>query len=802
MRRIKVIIFGIILCLMLSGIGFMGRSVSAAEITGTVTYEPATTSLKINVTQQAGYTYTLTGLSFTAVGSTTITGTLPQSSQSIPSSGLTCSLTKENIVLSLLALSDTNCQVTFHAEIKREGSGTDVTETLDSSPATFYKVTVSGEHGTVSLKDGEEGYSSEGTTATYWGAADETVSLTATPEDGYIFSKWSADLNGLSSETTANTTYTIKAEESGKTNQVTAAFTVKPGSVTLTADKQAIGVGAGTTFDDQISITGTSGDSFTGYLWGSSPGGLTFASDSTTALSNTVKAGSVPAGNLSTVLVTPLGGSVPDPEAGRLPIVIVGITGDSYVNRGKTIDLTCSDVDSAAFQPYITYDTVTWDIVDEKGNSVPSTTAEFLDASGMGFYRRTLKAGNSAELKDYYVTVTYKEGTVEKARAVHKITIREAFTETLTIDEGSISMTADPPYITAGYPFDLVATLDPNYGQSIKWYINNKQAAGTTLSGKVKSLTINSGNAADIRYTYEDGGKLTPVLAESYDSEMGTLEDYLEVEVYRAPTVSYDKKEMKISGKLPDKAAKATVAVAEVTGGYYQYVYDGKVVASSSVNDLTLNSTSIPYSTLNSAIQNNKPDDDTYIEVQLYPTGDGEDGDEIKGTSAGILGTDRIPVRSATVHGDGIQSSTYYGIEGSTTSITANVNSGYTFDRWDIGDRSTNRTLSYKFGDYDGDLKALTKNTNSSSASTSSSSSGGGMPATGGDAGGSGYDSVPKTGEGNIFLYLLLGTVVFGGFGAYAMTRAMRETANGAAAADKAETAKAENAENDLRSDE
>ncbi len=334
-------------------------------------------------------------------------------------------------------------------------------------------------------------------------------------------------------------------------------------------------------------------------------------------------------------------------------------------------------------------------------------------------------------------------------------------------------------YVTAGYSRKITATVSPKGDYDYYWEkVDNGDASKIKLKNKeTKTVTIEADGGSGAFFfdededDYEDNVAIVEFsLLDFPNSEMDMF-----VEVYKKPTVSMNKNSstVTLTGTLPKKVYTDKANIGSVTGGYYVLTQDGSSVYSTTAT-LSSSSTSqtvnIPITSINSALASRSSGSE--LKARVYPVGGG-----YSSSAAEIYGeAGSLAVGTVVVEGPGIVSKTYHGVEGSTTSITAS-SSASPFRNWYDGGTSPTRSIT--FGASSTTLSATAGA--SSSMMSSSSSAGGstatpGTPATGGSGGdaGSGYDSVPKTGEGNRLLYIMLAMEVCAAAAAAYMFKAMR----------------------------
>ncbi len=350
-------------------------------------------------------------------------------------------------------------------------------------------------------------------------------------------------------------------------------------------------------------------------------------------------------------------------------------------------------------------------------------------------------------------------------------------TKDISIGSEIVISLDETTYVTAGYSRNITASIKPSGDYDYYWEkIDDGETSKIKLKGKEKkTVTINAdgGSGAFLYDEDDDDYEFNVAVVEFSLLDFPDSEMDMNVEVYKKPTVSMNKNSstVTLTGTLPKKVYTDKANIASVTGGYYVLVQDGSSVYSTTAT-LTSGSTSqtvnIPISSINSALASRSSGSE--IKARVYPVGGGYSSSaaEIYG-EAGSLG-----VGTVVVEGPGIVSKTYHGVEGSTTSITAS-SSASPFRNWYDG--GTSPTKSITFG---ASSTTLSATAGASSSMMSSSSAGNtttpGTPATGGGGGDAagGYDSVPKTGEGNRFLYIMLAMVVCAAAAAVYMFKAMR----------------------------
>ena len=351
-------------------------------------------------------------------------------------------------------------------------------------------------------------------------------------------------------------------------------------------------------------------------------------------------------------------------------------------------------------------------------------------------------------------------------------------TKDISIGSEIVISLDETTYVTAGYSRNITASIKPSGDYDYYWLkIDDGETSKIKLKGKEKkTVTINAdgGSGAFLYDEDDDDYEFNVAVVEFSLLDFADSEMDMNVEVYKKPTVSMNKNSstVTLTGTIPKKVYTDKANIASVTGGYYVLVQDGSSVYSTTAT-LTSGSTSqtvnIPISSINSALASRSSGSE--IKARVYPVGGGYSSSaaELYG-EAGSLG-----VGTVVVEGPGIVSKTYHGVEGSTTSITAS-SSASPFRNWYDGGTSPTRSITFGASS-----TTLSATAGASSSMMSSSSSAGstttpGTPATGGGGGdaASGYDSVPKTGEGNRFLYIMLAMVVCAAAAAVYMFKAMR----------------------------
>ncbi|MBQ7563069.1 MAG: hypothetical protein IJT16_03655 [Lachnospiraceae bacterium] len=347
---------------------------------------------------------------------------------------------------------------------------------------------------------------------------------------------------------------------------------------------------------------------------------------------------------------------------------------------------------------------------------------------------------------------------------------------------GTLSVYLLDDYITAGYDTRADAYLTSDITDTINWRLSGAGVSPT--SGRGNSIKFQGKSGA-----FADSSSVT------VSATAGALTDSDEIIVYRKPsiTASTNSSSVTISWQLPDAvnngllSGTKQVYIDPVDSGYYLLMYGGSTLSSSTETELS-GSTQYSASSLNSQIRSSSG---SAIEALIYPQGSGTDEkkelDEITKTQSPIYGSTTIPVASVRVSGNGLNSATYYGIVGTPISITASSSTSpflYWTDSGASGNTSPTRTITIPSGGTSltgvAGARSTSTSTSTSSSSMSNLGASGGGTGSGGGGGGTGYDSVPKTGQGNTFLYVLIAMLTCAAFATVFMVKSMRASAQAA----------------------
>ena len=343
---------------------------------------------------------------------------------------------------------------------------------------------------------------------------------------------------------------------------------------------------------------------------------------------------------------------------------------------------------------------------------------------------------------------------------------------------GSLTVGFSDPYITVGYSASVSATATPP--DTITWSSSDKTSgvgSKSTSSSSNASSSVSQIKMKANAGAYNDSSYVTFT---AYGNGTSASDS---ITLFNKPSVSpsIGSSTVTLTGYLPYSVNDgADNDISEVEGGYFTVVYNNSTIASSSValkepGESTTATISLSAPTLNSSINNIKSGSSAM--VYIYPT----DDDEYTKTESKIYGSSSIPVASVVISGTGLTSSTYYGIVGTNVSLTASSSTSpflYWTDSGASGNTSPTRTITIPSG---GTTLTGVAGARSTSTSTSTSSS---MGAGGsGGTGGGGYDSVPKTGQGNTFLVVLIAMLACAAFATVFMVKSMRASTEAAGGA-------------------
>ncbi len=544
-----------------------------------------------------------------------------------------------------------------------------------------------------------------------------------------------------------------------------------------TNDYTVIQSGSGQTLT--LSVDKSASDTDYGYInWSASPAYVTFTPTRTpqdgTATGKDTLTTVVSTSGTGTgiVKVTANGfasGATSASRVGSTSLVVADIIGEpTSIAPGETSSKLTVEPGTTTASSY--YSTITWSLASQKtGVSINSATGEVTVGTGVS-------KGTEIQI---LATLKNDKGTTVGVLSTDLITVSASY----VVSTNPSILT----YITTGYTRTATASVYPKTDISeYIWDISeNPNVSKISLDpskkkknrGLSKTVTIKAEGPGRWTYDNVDEDNIDEYLSSLYVMADDEVSDDLYVEVYPKPSLSMSKNSstVTLTGTLPDKVHTDKADIEDVTGGYYVLMQgDSQLYSTSATRSSTSSATSqainIPITTINSSM--NSKSSGSEIKARVYPIGSGASS-----TSAEIYGeAGPLEVGTVVVSGPGIVSRTYYGVEGSTTSITAS-SSASPFRQWYDGTTSASRTIT--FGN--------SSTTLSATAGASSSSMGSSMTNTtsmtttpvnaAGDAGGTGgntMDAVPKTGEGNRFLYIMLAMVVCAGIAAVYMFKAMR----------------------------
>lgn len=298
-----------------------------------------------------------------------------------------------------------------------------------------------------------------------------------------------------------------------------------------------------------------------------------------------------------------------------------------------------------------------------------------------------------------------------------------------------------PSEITAGYELSLSGNSIPTTvvpsnatNRTITWSVASQNGTGATVSGETFEAT--SAGTATVRATITNG------------TSSGNYTEDFSVTVYKTPTLSYNSSTHALTVSLPSKVITGygvSTNITSVTGGYLQIYYNSSSIYNSGTTYQTSGTSfTIAGSTVESIVESaggSLSGTSASIEFVLTPVGhtssntSGYEEAVIYATSGSVTAYEVV------VAGTNILTSTYYGLAGTSLTVTAIPISGYSFSQWADGSTSNPRTITISTSAYSNGYVAtgvLGVNRSSSTASDS------------------GYDSVPKTGENHAVFWLLL----------------------------------------------
>ena len=328
----------------------------------------------------------------------------------------------------------------------------------------------------------------------------------------------------------------------------------------------------------------------------------------------------------------------------------------------------------------------------------------------------------------------------------------KSFSIVVNAFKSATDITGIPNEITVGYDLSLsgngiptaVVPSDATY-RTIAWNVTNQNGTNAVVNGNTFKAT--SAGTATVTGTIANG----TAVGAPYSKQ-------LNITVHKAPTISYDSSNRTLTVALPDKVITGygvSTNITEVTGGYLEVFYNGSSVYNSGTSyqssgkSFTISASNVE--SIISSLSSKFSGTTATIEFRLTPMGrtasntSGYEKASLYATSGSVT------VYQVAVGGVNITSATHYGLAGSSLRITATPAAGYSFTQWSDGNTSNPRTVTISTttsGNGYAATAVLGANRSSSAAGSGAAGSGGG--------GTGNYDSVPKTGEGNAVLWLVV----------------------------------------------
>ncbi len=304
-------------------------------------------------------------------------------------------------------------------------------------------------------------------------------------------------------------------------------------------------------------------------------------------------------------------------------------------------------------------------------------------------------------------------------------------------------------FVTVGYPITLKASVnsDATY-KTVEW-----QTAGDATVSK------SSGNETVFKANEKGTFKVTVVVKKGKNGTDDTVVEK-EIVVYEKPTISYSDRKLTVT--VPKKVNTGDTSggsdngnytkCSDITGGKLEILNGDTSLGTTSTAKSSGTSFTIDQSTVETLIKNlkNKFTDSCTLTFRIYPCD--SDADINKNVYADCT----AKVYKITVQGTGITTSYFYGLQGQSVEITATPEKGTFAGTWEDDKTITTATRTVVVSEDKVYTAVLGE------AATSSAEYGE-------------YDAVPKTGEGNTVLYLVLALIATASVAGYAFFKTMKK---------------------------
>ncbi len=611
--------------------------------------------------------------------------------------------------------------------------GSDVSGELASvATDTIYKCTLTGgdTFATYSLADS---YSHTGSTG--YGFVDDTVTLTASSfTTGYEFDKWTNGSGGTTISTGNSATVTIDSAASHDWYGYSKESIIFVPVTNITLASQTTAIGQSLTLAPTVVPSNATNKT------------ISWSLNGTNTIGGTITSGGVfsaTAAGTASVKATIIDGEAigtPYTQNFDITVTLIPVTSITLASQTTTVNANFTLVPTIA-PSNASKKTIEWSLNGTNTIGATITSAGVFKATSAG------TAGVTATITGGGTSGDFTENFTITVNAFIPVT------EIIDVDV--------PKDVTVGYELALAGTGYPTVAPSnatnktINWSLNGTNTIGATITpaGVFKAT---SAGTATVTATITDG-KAT---GDPYTRDFA-------ITVHKAPTISYDTGNRSLTVSLPEKVVTGygvSSNITKVTGGYLEVynngnsVYNSGTTYQSSGKGFTISSSSVE--SIIQSIKNKFSGTTATIEFRITPVGNtasntsGYERSTINATSGSVT------VYEVVVSGANLTTTTYYGLAGTSLKITAKPTTGYTFSAWSDGSTSNPRTVTVSTTTADNAYPA----TAVLGANRSSSSAGGaaGTGGTGSGGSGSGYDPVPKTGEGNAIFFMILISVLSG----------------------------------------
>ena len=434
-------------------------------------------------------------------------------------------------------------------------------------------------------------------------------------------------------------------------------------------------------------------------------------------------------------------------------------TCEAEIPSVESVTLLANGKSSISIYVNDTFD-LTWDVL-PAGSALDPSTISFKVVSGSSSY---LKAkSSSSALQNGLVTFQAVSAGTVKIRFTAKDTTGKSVTSTdVTIVISKQSSGGDDDdddyvdaqlndisgynYITVGYPLSLSTSVkkagDGEFeNDDIIWKV----------TGDSDKYKVDTKSGKSITFTPSGTGTFTikAILEEAADYGDEDVVKSMTVTVYDKPTIKYEDRKLIVT--VPEKVNTGTTsggsdsnnftACDSIKGGKLEVLFDGTSLGTTSTAKTSGTSFTIDASTVETLINNlkSKFSKSGTVTFRLYPC------DSSANINKNIYADATASLYEIKVAGTGVTEAKYYGLSGQTITIEAVPTSGSDFaGTWEddktiaTGKRdivvTENKTYTAVLGE-----KALESATDYGE-----------------------YDEVPKTGEGNTMLYVLLALIAAG----------------------------------------